>query len=80
MKKNHQAKILLHDQGTGDLTQAVTTSYAITTPAIGGVGTSEIQTPLNGLVTFAAGAAEVRAITRNADTFDRLADDYEVLT
>lgn len=28
----------------------------------------------------AAGAAEVRTVTRNADTFDRLADDYEVAT
>jgi hypothetical protein len=38
------------------------------------IGTSVSLDPI------AAGAAEVRAITRNADTFDRLADDYEVLT
>jgi hypothetical protein len=29
---------------------------------------------------IAAGALEVRAVTRHADTFDRLADDYEVTT
>lgn len=28
----------------------------------------------------AAGAHEVRAITRHADTFDRLADDFEIAT
>lgn len=38
------------------------------------IGTSASLDPI------AAGAAEVRAITRNADTFDRLVDDYEVLT
>ncbi len=38
------------------------------------IGTSASLDPI------AAGAAEVRAITRNADTFDRLADDYEILT
>lgn len=29
---------------------------------------------------IAAGAFAVRAVTRHADTFDRLADDYKVLT
>jgi hypothetical protein len=29
---------------------------------------------------LSAGALEVRAVNRSADTFDRLADDYEVLT
>lgn len=38
------------------------------------IGTSASLDPI------AAGAAEVRAITRNADTFDRLADDFEVFT
>lgn len=38
------------------------------------IGTSASLDPV------AAGAAEVRTVTRNADTFDRLADDYEVAT
>lgn len=29
---------------------------------------------------FAAGAAEVRTVVRDADTFDRLTDDYRILT
>lgn len=29
---------------------------------------------------IAAGAKEVRNVLRNADTFDRVADDYEVMT
>ena len=29
---------------------------------------------------IAAGAAEVRTVVRDADTFDRLADDYRILT
>lgn len=28
----------------------------------------------------AAGAAEVRSVGRSADTFDRVADDYEIMT
>lgn len=29
---------------------------------------------------IAAGAAEVRTVVRDADTFDRIADDYRILT
>jgi hypothetical protein len=38
------------------------------------IGVSELASPA------AAGASEVRAIMRNADTFDQLADDYKVMT
>lgn len=38
------------------------------------IGTSVSLDPV------AAGAAEVRSVQRYADTFDRLADDYEVAT
>jgi hypothetical protein len=38
------------------------------------IGTSASLDPV------AAGAAEVRSVQRYADTFDRLADDYEVAT
>src|SRR6185369_1083042 len=38
------------------------------------IGESALVDPI------AAGALEVRAITHNADTFDRAADDYEVAT
>jgi hypothetical protein len=54
---------------TGDLSAAVTTKYAITTPAVGGLGAGEIQTPLSGVVTFAAGSAEaILTVVINADT------------
>lgn len=33
-----------------------------------------------GLDPIAAGALEVRAVQRHGDTFDRVADDYEILT
>lgn len=38
------------------------------------IGESAAASPI------AAGAFEVRAITRDADTFDRVADDYRVMT
>lgn len=38
------------------------------------IGESALLDPI------AAGALEVRAITRHADTFDRAADDYEIAT
>jgi hypothetical protein len=38
------------------------------------IGTSVSLDPV------AAGAAEVRSVTRTEDTFDRVADDYEVAT
>ena len=38
------------------------------------IGTSTDPDPL------AAGAMEIRSVTRHADTFDRLADDYELAT
>lgn len=38
------------------------------------IGTSAEPDPL------VAGASEVRAVQRNADTFERLADDFELLT
>ncbi len=54
---------------TGDLSLAVTTGYHITLPVIGGVSAGEIQTPLDGVVTFAAGVAEAMlTVVVNADT------------
>jgi hypothetical protein len=38
------------------------------------IGVSALDDPI------AAGAMEVRAVTRYADTFDQVADDYKVLT
>jgi hypothetical protein len=38
------------------------------------IGVSALSDPI------AAGAMEVRAVTRYADTFDQVADDYKVLT
>ena len=38
------------------------------------IGESAVLSPI------AAGAFEVRAITRDADTFDRLADDFKIAT
>ncbi|CAN5717662.1 hypothetical protein BH10PSE18_BH10PSE18_08310 [soil metagenome] len=38
------------------------------------IGASALSSPI------AAGAFEVRAITRDADTFDRLADDFQIAT
>lgn len=38
------------------------------------IGESAVASPI------AAGAFEVRAITRDADTFDRVADDFRVMT
>lgn len=38
------------------------------------IGESSIADPI------AAGAAEVRTVARDADTFDRVADDYRILT
>lgn len=38
------------------------------------IGESNVADPI------AAGAAEVRTVARDADTFDRVADDYRILT
>lgn len=38
------------------------------------IGESALLDPI------AAGAAEVRTVVRDADTFDRIADDYRILT
>lgn len=38
------------------------------------IGESSIANPI------AAGAAEVRTVVRDADTFDRLADDFRIMT
>ena len=38
------------------------------------IGESSIADPI------AAGAAEVRTVVRDADTFDRVADDYRIMT
>ncbi len=59
----------------GDLSAAVETPYAITLPGSGGAGAGEIQSPLSGTVSFAAGASE--AVLTVLVSGDLLPEDNE---